>query len=82
MIGGYHDGDDDAGKEAPKATDEDHPMAVAFLAPGLVAVGGSLAIRQAIDRQGGQSVLDNHEMMDLVRDLDTSSAWAVGRSTR
>jgi hypothetical protein len=57
----------------------DHPLAIAFLGPGLVAVGGVAAIRQAIDRQGRQSVLDNSEMMALVKDLDSSNAWAVGR---
>jgi hypothetical protein len=82
MVGDHdwdHDADDDA-KEGPNAKVEgDRQMGMAFLAPGLVAVGGTAAIRQAIDRQGGQSVLDNHEMMDLVRDMDDSNAWAVGR---
>ncbi len=79
MLGGYHDGDEPEEKAPETANDTDHRFAVAFLSPGLVAVGGTSAIRQAIDRQGGQSVLDNHEMMDLVKDLDNNSAWAVGR---
>jgi hypothetical protein len=79
MMPGMHDRDSDD-DDAPKVAGADgRPMAVAFLTPGLVAVGGADSIHQAIDRQGGQSVLDNHEMMDLVRDMDNSSAWAVGR---
>ena len=44
-----------------------------------MAVGEAGAIHRSIDRQGGQSVLDNHEMMDLVKDLDDANCWAVGR---
>jgi len=55
------------------------PMAVAFLEPGLVGVGASADVRAAIERTGGASVLNNSELMDLVRDVDPSSAWAVGR---
>lgn len=58
---------------------EAHSMTVAFLEPGIVAVGESGSIRRSIDRQGAQSVLDNHEMMDLVKDLDDANCWAVGR---
>lgn len=55
------------------------PMAVAFLEPGLVGVGESADVRAAIERSGSASVLTNSELMDLVRDVDPSSAWAVGR---
>lgn len=58
---------------------EAHAMTVAFLEPGIVAVGEPGSIRRSIDRQGGQSVLDNHEMMNLVKDLDDANCWAVGR---
>jgi hypothetical protein len=52
---------------------------VAFLDPGLIALGQTGVVKRSIDRQGGQSVLDNHEMMNLVHDLDSANAWAVGR---
>jgi hypothetical protein len=58
---------------------EAHSMTVAFLEPGVVGVGESGSIHRSIDRQGGQSVLDNHEIMDLVKDLDDANCWAVGR---
>jgi hypothetical protein len=54
-------------------------LTVAFLDPGLIALGQTGVVKRSIDRQGGQSVLDNHEMMNLVRDLDNANAWAVGR---
>jgi hypothetical protein len=58
---------------------EAHSMTVAFLEPGIVAVGESGSIHRSIDRRGGQSVLDNHEMMDLVKDTNDANWWAVGR---
>jgi len=58
---------------------EAHAMTVAFLERGVVAVGEAGTIHRSIDREGGQSVLDNHEMMDLVKDLDDANCWAVGR---
>jgi hypothetical protein len=61
-------------EDAPK-----HSFTVAFISPGLVGVGETGVIKHAIDRQGGQSVLANREMMDLVKDIDDSNAWAVGR---
>ena len=52
---------------------------VAFISQGLIGVGETNVIKHAIDRQGGQSVLANREMMNLVKDMDDSNAWAVGR---
>ncbi len=55
-------------------------LAVAFVEPGLVALGTDLAVRQAIDRRsGGDNVTSNEELMGLVRDIDDGNAWAVGR---
>jgi len=54
-------------------------MTVAFMAPGLVALGDTADVKRAIDGVGGTSVLTNQEMMNLVHDLDASNAWAVGR---
>jgi hypothetical protein len=57
------------------------PM-VAFLEPGLVALGEEPTIRAAIAHQksGGRSILDNQAILDLIGDLEGSSnVWAVGR---
>jgi hypothetical protein len=55
-------------------------MAMAFLAPGVVALGGAESVRLAVDRgTGAGSVLANAEMMKLVGDMDSPSMWAVGR---
>ena len=56
-----------------------HSFTVAFINPGLVGVGETSVIKHALDRQGGQSVLANREMMNLVNDMDDGNAWAVGR---
>jgi hypothetical protein len=58
-----------------------HAMTIAFLEPGLVAVGESAAVRHAIDAQmSAQSITSNNEMMELVSDIErTNNAWAVGR---
>jgi hypothetical protein len=54
-------------------------VAVAFMAPGLVAVGEAASVKRAIDGTGGANVTANGELMALVRDLESSNAWAVGR---
>jgi hypothetical protein len=55
-------------------------MSLAFLEPGLVAVGGSPLVHTAVDlKNGGASVKSNEELMNLVRSLDNGNAWAVGR---
>lgn len=54
---------------------------LAFLEPGLVAVGESESVRKAIDAAAsGTSVTSNDEMMELVSDIErANNAWAVGR---
>lgn len=60
-------------------------FALAFVEPGLVALGSTSLIRSAIDlhanpKAGLQSVTGNDELMTMVRSLDsTGNAWAVGR---
>ena len=54
-------------------------MTIAFLGPGLIGLGETDVVKAAIDRQGGQSILDNGELMELVKDIDDANAWAVGR---
>jgi hypothetical protein len=56
-------------------------ITLAFLEPGLVAIGDSTAVKTAIDAQlSAHSVTSNNEMMELVRDIGSANnAWAVGR---
>ncbi|MQA29673.1 MAG: hypothetical protein GEU82_07525 [Luteitalea sp.] len=55
-------------------------MSLAFLEPGLIAVGASQLVQKAVDaRDGGASILTNGEMMNFVDDLDSGNAWAAGR---
>lgn len=83
-----------AGEPVPDVSGRlDHPaaqasFALAFVEPGLVALGSTALIRSAVDlHQGGanpkaglQAVVGNEELMNLVRSLDsTGNAWAVGR---
>jgi hypothetical protein len=55
--------------------------AMAFLEPGLIAVGDEPGLKRAIDaHQNGQNISGNEEMMRLVGDIEAgSNAWAVGR---
>jgi hypothetical protein len=54
-------------------------MAMAFLGPNLVAMGGTDMVRQTIDRgEGSSSVRGNADMMKLVGDMNDASMWAVG----
>lgn len=65
---------------APAETAQTPEFALAFLKPGLVAVGTPALLKQAIDLEsGGASVLTNEEMMNAVRSLDVGNAWVVGR---
>ena len=54
---------------------------LAFLEPGLVALGDLSSVQRAIDAQlTAHSITSNNEMMDLVTDIErASNAWAVGR---
>jgi hypothetical protein len=55
-------------------------LAVVFLEPGLVAIGGRNAVRRAIDtKTSGSNVKSNDELMRLVREIDDGDAWVVGR---
>jgi hypothetical protein len=57
-----------------------HTIAVVFLEPGLVAMGGAAAVRQAIDtKAAGSNVKGNAEVMTLVRQMDDGDAWVVAR---
>ena len=67
-----------------------HPrpsLSLSFMEPGLAAIGSTKLIKSAIDlhkagnnpQAGLESVTGNDELMNLVRSLDNSNAWAVGR---
>jgi len=58
-----------------------HQMALAFLEPGLVAIGSEAAIKSSIDAQlTAHSITSNDDMMELVSDIERgNNAWAVGR---
>ncbi len=55
--------------------------ALAFLEPGLLAMGGSAAVKTAIDTQQGHlaSVTGNKELMRLVGEGSDGNVWAVAR---
>jgi hypothetical protein len=55
--------------------------AVAFLEPGLLALGNASSVRQAVDAAStGQNVTKNAELMKFVAELSgKNTAWAVGR---
>ncbi len=59
---------------------DDDKFAVVFLEPGLMAVGGATAVRQAVDtKAAGKNVTSNEEVMRLVREIDDGDAWVVAR---
>jgi hypothetical protein len=59
---------------------DEKKLAIVFLEPGLVAIGGADAVRKSIDtKAGGSSVKSNDEVMRLVRDIDDGDAWVVAR---
>jgi hypothetical protein len=62
-------------------TTRNHTVVLAFLEPGLVAIGSEAAIKSSIDAQlSAHSITSNNEMMELIADIDAgNNAWAVGR---
>jgi hypothetical protein len=61
--------------------DHSKTVILAFLEPGLVAIGSERAIKSSIDAQlSAHSISSNNEMMELIADIDQgNNAWAVGR---
>lgn len=74
-------GDNDTLLVAGQPRRQHPPVMLAFLEPGLVAIGSETAIKSAIDAQlSAPSITSNNEMMELVSDIDMgNNAWAVGR---
>jgi hypothetical protein len=57
----------------------DGGLSLTFVEPGLVAVGSTSLVRNAVDlKSGGDNVTANTELMNRVRSLN-GNAWAVGR---
>jgi hypothetical protein len=56
-------------------------FAVAFVEPGLVALGVPGAVRKAIDTKqaGGGNITGNDEVMGLVKQVDNGTVWGVAR---
>jgi len=53
---------------------------VAFLEPGLAAIGSQDALHRAIDAHAGGNVTTNAEVMRMIGGVDpNANAWAVGR---
>jgi hypothetical protein len=69
------------GKRLIKGNEEKQSVALAFLEPGLVAIGSEAAIKTSIDAQlSAHSITSNAEIMELIADVDAgNNAWAVGR---
>jgi hypothetical protein len=71
-------------KRMVSKVDADHAPnggTLAFLEPGLVAIGDTATVKRAIDAQlSSTSVTSNDEIMTLVSDIEQgNNAWAVGR---
>jgi hypothetical protein len=56
-------------------------FALAFVEPGVVALGHPAAVRRAIDTKvtGTGNITTNEELMQLVRNIDDGTVWAVAR---
>jgi len=56
-------------------------FALAFVEPGIVALGRPAAVRRAIDtkRAGDANITSNDEVMRLVKQVDDGTVWGVAR---
>jgi len=72
--------EDYKGKRLLVLADGSQSAALTFAEPGLAIFGHVAAVRAAIDtRAASQNVTGNREIMALVRDVEDSNAWAVGK---
>ncbi len=70
----------ESAEEQARKGEPEPELAVAFIEPGLVALGSVAAVRGAVDlASGGENVTDNADMMKFVTEMDDGSVWAVGR---
>jgi hypothetical protein len=56
-------------------------LALAFVEPGLVAVGSLPLVKASLDLRSGHgaNITSNDDLMKLIRENDHGTAWAVGR---
>ncbi len=73
--------EEDGRRIVTREVDRAAPLAMAFLEPGLAAVGDLAAVRSALRRRPGEAGIDaDADMMRLLGRVDPrSSFWAVGR---
>lgn len=66
---------------APPVPQISHSFSLTFVDPDLVAFGTTDLVRRVIDlhKSGGESARTNTGLMEHVRSLESSNAWAVGR---
>jgi hypothetical protein len=58
----------------------DRDLAMAFLEPGVIAIGSTPTVRQAIDAPVGGDVTSNEPLMDLMGEIQSgSNAWLIAR---
>jgi hypothetical protein len=65
-----------------RVPDPNGPMegALAFVEPGLIAMGGEAAVRRAIDAHaGGANLTGNADLVRLIKGADDGNAWVVAR---
>jgi hypothetical protein len=80
IVAATHRGAANLDPPPPENLTKPQELALAFLKPGLVAIGTPALIRRAIDLEnGGDSIATNEEVMNFVRSLDSGNVWAVGR---
>jgi hypothetical protein len=66
--------------EAGSASGRKEEIALSFIEPGLAAVGTRGLVEEALDRRSaGAGLAGNTEIMTLVRSMEGSDLWAVGR---
>lgn len=55
-------------------------FALAFVEPGLLAIGSGDAVRKAIDsKRGGKNIASKPEVMKQIEAIDDGNIWALGR---
>lgn len=81
-----HAGADHAKVDAYKGTrlivftEHNNSLAVAFAEPGVLVMGSRDAVERALDaKASGTNVMNNAEVMNLVRDSQDGNAWTVAR---
>ncbi len=73
--------EDYSGVRLVKIATDANELALAFVEPGLIAVGSDASVRRAIDLPAtGGDVTSNARLMDLLGQIEAgSNAWAIGR---